>query len=93
MKIKFDMSSMILVIVGLSISLLIFASLAPTISNNLLAANYTCVCVGDGTACTGHCDAYNASSNVLASVIVPLITVVFVVGIMIQVLRTAMGKK
>ena len=73
MKFKFDLSNFVLAIVGLTVSLLIFANLAPEVSDQLVASNYT--------------------SNTLAGVIVPLITVVFVVGVMIQVLRTAMGKK
>ena len=73
MKIKFDVSNFILAIIGLSVSLLIFANLAPSVSNQLVASNYT--------------------SNALAGVMAPLVTVVFIAGILLKTLYTAIGKK
>jgi hypothetical protein len=88
-----DIGNFILALIGISIALLIFANLAPSVSRDLLNNNYTCSCPAGGAACTGGCDKNNASSNALAGVMAPLITVVFIVTVLILVLKSFFKKK
>jgi len=69
----FSTSRLIEMIIGLSIALLIFASLAPTVSSYLVPAQY--------------------SDNPIAQVVVPLVTVVFIVGVLLAVFYGLVGHR